>query len=38
MPAGSDGLAKDLEAVTLAMGVPLDRVYPIRGFSEPKRG
>jgi hypothetical protein len=29
MPAGSGGLAPDLEAATLAMGVPLDKVYPI---------
>jgi putative spermidine/putrescine transport system substrate-binding protein len=29
MPAGSGGVAPDLEAATLAMGVPLDKVYPI---------
>jgi len=29
MPAGSGGLAPDLEAATLATGVPLDKIYPI---------
>src|SRR5215470_6998214 len=29
MPAGSGGLAPDLEAATLAAGVPLDKIYPI---------
>ena len=29
LPAGSGGLAPDLEAATLAMGVPPDRIYPI---------
>jgi len=29
MPGGSGGLAPDLEAATLATGVPLDKIYPI---------
>jgi putative spermidine/putrescine transport system substrate-binding protein len=29
MPAGSGGLTPDLEAATLATGVPLDKIYPI---------